>query len=108
MTTTDNHRSWFYLFSSKSHVSNLILTSHISHLKSITYFAPMQFKQIVGQDVVKQRLINSVKENRVSHAQLFLGPGGSGSLPLAVAYAQYLSCENKQEDDSCGECSSCR
>ncbi len=68
----------------------------------------MQFRQIVGQDVVKQRLINSVKENRVSHAQLFLGPGGSGSLPLAVAYAQYLSCENRQEDDSCGECASCR
>jgi DNA polymerase-3 subunit delta' len=68
----------------------------------------MQFKQIVGQDAVKQRLINSVNENRVSHAQLFLGPGGSGSLPLAVAYAQYLSCEDKQADDSCGECSSCR
>jgi DNA polymerase-3 subunit delta' len=68
----------------------------------------MQFKQIVGQDAVKQRLINSVKENRVSHAQLFLGPAGSGSLPLAVAYAQYLSCEDKQPDDSCGECSSCR
>jgi DNA polymerase-3 subunit delta' len=51
----------------------------------------MQFKQIVGQDAIKQRLITSVKENRVSHAQLFLGPGGSGSLPLAVAYAQYLS-----------------
>ncbi|MES2111148.1 MAG: hypothetical protein V4577_20505 [Bacteroidota bacterium] len=68
----------------------------------------MQFKHIVGQDAIKHRLITSVKENRVSHAQLFLGPGGSGSLPLAVAYAQYLSCENKLEDDSCGECSSCR
>ena len=68
----------------------------------------MQFKQIVGQGAIKQRLINSVNENRVSHAQLFLGPGGSGSLPLAVAYAQYLSCEDKQADDSCGECSSCR
>jgi DNA polymerase-3 subunit delta' len=68
----------------------------------------MQFNQIVGQSAVKQRLINSVKENRVSHAQLFLGPAGSGSLPLAVAYAQYLSCENRGEEDSCGECSSCR
>ena len=68
----------------------------------------MQFKQIVGQDAIKQRLINSVKENRVSHAQLFLGPGGAGGLPLAVAYAQYVSCENKLDDDSCGECSSCR
>src|ERR1700710_496334 len=68
----------------------------------------MQFKQIVGQDAIKQRLMTSVKENRVSYAQLFWGPGGAGTLPLAVAYAQYLSCENKQEDDSCGECSSCR
>ncbi|WPU94290.1 hypothetical protein SNE25_01975 [Mucilaginibacter sabulilitoris] len=68
----------------------------------------MQFKHIVGQADVKQRLINTVKENRVSHAQLFLGPEGSGSLPLAVAYAQYLSCEDKQLDDSCGICSSCR
>jgi len=68
----------------------------------------MQFKDIVGQEAIKQRLVNSVKENRVSHAQLFLGPEGSGSLALAVAYAQFLSCENKQSDDSCGECSSCR
>jgi DNA polymerase-3 subunit delta' len=68
----------------------------------------MQFKQIVGQQAIKQRLVTSVKEGRVSHAQLFLGPGGSGSLPLAVAYAQYLSCKDKQPDDSCGECTSCR
>jgi DNA polymerase-3 subunit delta' len=68
----------------------------------------MQFKQIVGQAATKQRLLNSVTENRVSHAQLFLGPEGSGSLALAVSYAQYLSCEDKQADDSCGVCSSCR
>ena len=68
----------------------------------------MQFKQILGQQAVKQRLVNSVKENRVSHAQLFLGPGGAGGLPLAVAYGQYLSCLNRGNDDSCGECASCR
>jgi len=68
----------------------------------------MQFKEIVGQDTIKQRLMNTVNENRVSHAQLFLGPEGSGSLALAVAYAQYLCCEDKQPDDSCGICSSCR
>jgi DNA polymerase-3 subunit delta' len=68
----------------------------------------MQFKQIVGQAATKQRLLTSVRENRVSHAQLFLGPEGSGGLALAVAYAQYLSCLDKQPDDSCGECSSCR
>ena len=68
----------------------------------------MQFKHIIGQEAVKQRLINTVKDNRVSHAQLFLGPEGSGSLALAVAYAQYLSCEDKQPEDSCGVCASCR
>jgi DNA polymerase-3 subunit delta' len=68
----------------------------------------MQFKQIAGQAAIKQRLINTVNDNRVSHAQLFLGPEGSRSLALAIAYAQYLSCEDKQPDDSCGVCSSCR
>jgi len=68
----------------------------------------MLFREICGQDTVKRHLLNTVQENRVSHAQLFLGPEGSGSLPLAVAYAQYLNCENRQPTDSCGECASCR
>lgn len=67
----------------------------------------MLFKEIIGQHAVKERLLRSVKEGRISHAQLFLSPQGSGSLALAVAYAQYISCGNKQPDDSCGECASC-
>ncbi|MEO8793953.1 MAG: hypothetical protein ABI390_00730 [Daejeonella sp.] len=68
----------------------------------------MQFSEIIGQQEVKKHLIQTVLENRVSHAQLFLGPEGSGSLALALAYAQFISCQNRQENDSCGECSSCR
>ncbi len=68
----------------------------------------MQFKEIVGHQSIKNHLINSVKNNRVSHAQLFLGPEGSGSLALALAYAQYINCEDRQEEDSCGHCASCR
>ncbi|WP_462267292.1 DNA polymerase III subunit [Mucilaginibacter sp.] len=68
----------------------------------------MQFRDIVGQQAIKQRLLATVRENRVSHAQLFLGPEGSGSLPLAIAYAQYVSCEDQQPEDSCGVCASCR
>lgn len=67
----------------------------------------MLFKEIIGQQAVKERLVRSYKEGRISHAQLFLGPQGSGSLPMALAYAQFISCTNKQEDDSCGSCSSC-
>ncbi len=68
----------------------------------------MQFKYIIGQQNLKKQLVKTVKENRVSHAQLFLGPDGSGSLALAVAYAQYICCEQPLENDSCGECAACR
>ncbi len=67
----------------------------------------MRFAEIPGQEAIKKRLIKSVKENRVSHAQLFLGPEGSGKLALAIAYAQYVNCKNRSETDSCGECPSC-
>ncbi|MEJ5993922.1 hypothetical protein WG904_05755 [Pedobacter sp. Du54] len=68
----------------------------------------MQFKEIIGQEYIKTHLIQTVKENRVSHAQLFLSSEGSGALPLAIAYAQYINCQDKSELDSCGVCSSCR
>lgn len=68
----------------------------------------MQFKNIIGQESIKQQLIQTVAENRISHAQLFLSSEGSGALPMAIAYAQYINCLDKQADDSCGECSSCR
>ena len=68
----------------------------------------MQFKDIIGQESVKRRLRESVREGRVPHAQLFCGPSGVGKLQLAIAYAQYLACPNRTEEDSCGECPSCR
>lgn len=68
----------------------------------------MQFKDVIGQETVKQKLINSVRENRVSHAQLFLGSVGSGTFPLALAYAQYILCPNRTATDSCGVCPSCQ
>lgn len=67
----------------------------------------MQFKDVIGQDKLKERLIISVKEERISHAQLFLGKFGNGSLALALAYLQYINCNNRQEKDSCGTCRSC-
>ena len=67
----------------------------------------MLFSEIIGQEDLKKRLIASVKDGRVSHAQLFLGEEGTGNLPLALAYAQYIMCEDKQTQDSCGVCSSC-
>jgi DNA polymerase-3 subunit delta' len=52
-------------------------------------------------------LIAAVKEDRISHAQLFSGAEGSAALPLAIAYAQFIACTNRFETDSCGVCNSC-
>jgi DNA polymerase III subunit delta' len=67
----------------------------------------MRFADIIGQHDAKNRLIKSVAENRISHAIMLLGPEGAGLLPLAIAYAQYVSCENRTDSDSCGTCASC-
>ena len=94
----------------------------------------MLFKDVIGQSEVKQHLAEMVQLNRLSHALLFLGKQGSGALPLAMAFAQFVVCEkvngksasNQQgaslfgfdepvdivEDgklwqDACGECSAC-
>lgn len=67
----------------------------------------MRFRDIIGQQGLKEHLIRSVKRGRISHAQLFSGKAGTGALPLAIAYAQYINCENRGEHDSCGVCPSC-
>lgn len=67
----------------------------------------MLFSEIPGQTDVKEKLVQLVNNNRLSHALLFLGKEGSGALQLATALAQYIICENKKED-ACGNCPSCR
>jgi len=96
----------------------------------------MQFKDIIAQSGVKKQLVELVQHNRLSHALLFLGKEGSGALPLTIAFAQYITCEtvnsqqsrvgsrqtesllfgddsnlplttNRSPEDSCGVCASC-
>ncbi|MDH4471426.1 MAG: DNA polymerase III subunit delta' [Fluviicola sp.] len=68
----------------------------------------MQFSAVIGQDELKHHLLHEVQGGKISHAQLFLGKPGYGSLPLALAFVQYLFCENRSQMDSCGECAQCR
>jgi DNA polymerase-3 subunit delta' len=91
----------------------------------------MQFSEIIGQQHIKEQLPEMVHANRLSHALLFLGKEGNGSLPLALAFAQYVVCEKVQASqysqaqgpslfgeepgtsntpfpvDSCGKCAAC-
>jgi DNA polymerase-3 subunit delta' len=65
------------------------------------------FKEIIGNSNLKIKLINSVKNDRIAHAQLFIGNKGSANLAIAMAYAQFLNCQNRNQVDSCNECHSC-
>src|SRR5471030_3018532 len=90
----------------------------------------MQFENVIGQQPTKKHLIDLVQHNRLSHALLFLGKEGSGSLAMALAFGQYIVCnsaknhsaaqvglfgetsdasvqKNKETFDSCGKCASC-
>ena len=68
----------------------------------------MLFKDISGNEDVKKELFEAVKKNRIAHAQLFLGGGGDAKLPLSLAFAQYLNCEQKANNESCNKCHSCQ
>ena len=67
----------------------------------------MFFRDIIGQEEIKRQLIKNVQENKIAHAQLFCGGEGVGKLPLAIAYARYISCFNPSEKDACGKCANC-
>lgn len=62
----------------------------------------MLFSEILGQEHIKNHLTTSADNGRISHAQLFVGPEGSGTLPMAIAYAQYVLCHNKNSENSSG------
>ena len=62
----------------------------------------MHFSEILGQDHIKSHLATSASSGRIPHAQLFIGPEGSGTLPMAIAYAQYILCANTGNDNTGG------
>lgn len=68
----------------------------------------MLFKQIIGHTAIKNRLLRSSLNSRVSHALLLHGPEGNGKFALAMAFAQFLNCTGKKPEDSCGVCPSCQ
>jgi len=67
----------------------------------------MYFRDIIGQEEIKEHLRQSAKSDIVPHAQLFVGAAGVGTFPLALAYARYLNCTNRTDEDACGHCPSC-
>lgn len=68
----------------------------------------MLFKNVIGHNELKHHLIQEIKEGKIAQTQLFSGKMGYGNLPMALAFVQFVFCENKSETDSCGHCSSCK
>ncbi len=66
------------------------------------------FKDVIGQEALKEKLRREVDEGHIPHAQLFCGPSGVGKLALALAYARYLCCTNRSDGEACGHCQSCK
>lgn len=62
----------------------------------------MLFSEILGQEHIKSHLTKSASSARIPHAQLFIGPEGSGTLPMAIAYAQYILCANSGGENTNG------
>jgi DNA polymerase III subunit delta' len=62
----------------------------------------MQFSEIIGQDYIKNHLTKSALLGRIPHAQLFIGPEGSGTLAMAIAYSQFILCHNSDDENSGG------
>jgi len=58
----------------------------------------MLFEDVIGQEHIKNHLKQTVDNGRISHAQLFVGNEGCGTLPMAIAYAQYIICNGKKEE----------
>lgn len=67
----------------------------------------MQFSSVIGQVNIKNQLRQMVQSDRLPHALIFLGPEGSGSLPMALAFSQYVLCSDRQDGEPCGVCSNC-
>ena len=68
----------------------------------------MYFKDVIGQQAVKKRLLDMVDTGRMPHALMLSGNPGRGKLAMALALARYICCTDRQTGDSCGQCASCR
>ncbi len=71
-------------------------------------YRPKTFKDVVGQDVIVKTLMNSIKNNKVSHAYMFLGPRGVGKTSIAKIFARAVNCIDSDNGDVCDECPMCK
>jgi len=67
----------------------------------------MLFSEISGNEKLIAKLKLEVQTGRIPHARMISGHEGDAKLRIALAYVQYLMCENRTDNDSCGVCKAC-
>lgn len=70
-------------------------------------YRPSNLNDIVGQNVIVKTLLNSIKNNKITHAYLFTGPRGTGKTSMAKAFAKIINCLNPNDTAPCDVCVSC-
>ena len=70
-------------------------------------YRPHKFKNVIGQDLIKQALMNACLNNKITHAYIFSGPRGIGKTSIARIFASSINCLNPNKGDCCGKCSVC-
>jgi DNA polymerase-3 subunit gamma/tau len=71
-------------------------------------YRPQLFEEVLGQDAVVRTLRNAIKNGRLAHAYLFVGPRGVGKTSTARIFAKALNCVNGPTETPCGKCDPCR
>ncbi len=71
-------------------------------------YRPQTFNEVIGQEVAKKILMNSILENKINHAYLFFGIRGTGKTTLARIFAKAINCKNREGANPCGQCTSCK
>lgn len=71
-------------------------------------YRPQNFKEVVGQEIIKKILQNSIKNNKINHAYIFSGPRGTGKTSIAKIFAKAVNCFDNKDGDTCGECDFCK
>lgn len=71
-------------------------------------YRPKTFDEVSGQQVIIQTLKNIIKNDKITHSYLFVGPRGTGKTSIAKIFAKTINCENPQEGCSCEKCNSCK
>ena len=70
-------------------------------------YRPKNFSKLVGQDNIKEILLNSIVNKKLSHAYIFTGPRGTGKTSTAKIFAKTVNCENLIDNNPCEKCAFC-